>query len=518
MVEQTKSRTEYSARNAAISTAAKILSLLMGYVARIVFTHTLSEVYVGVNGLFVDILNVLSLTELGFGTAMTYALYKPIAEDDVEKQKSYMKLYAKIYHCVGFIVLLLGLCVLPFLKVIVKGYQDVPKIGIIYLMYLAGSVTSYFFVYKKTLIDAHQMKYIGVVYQNGIYVVQTIVQIALLIFTKNFFLYLIINILSTLVINLLVSRKADKMYPYLLDKNVEPLKEGEKKKLFTDVKDLFVLKIGNIAVNNTDNILLSSFVGIVAAGLYSNYLLITEAVKGIIIQIFNAISASVGNLGATGDDRHIKKIFDATFFINNWIYGLAAIILYEAVDPFVALSFGKQYVFEGYVTLIICINFYMTGMRHSMEIFKDALGLFKYDKYRAIAAALVNLIVSVVLGIKFGTFGIFLGTLISTITISLWMEPWILIKKRLNMPLGNHFLKYFLYASATFICAVLSTLCCRKITTENLLLNCIFRGLVCLIIVDAGYFICFFKTKEFRFVYLKGRALVEGKLKGKKTE
>ena len=207
----------------------RIAALLMGYVARVVFTHTLSVDYVGVNGLFTDILNVLSLTELGVGTAITYALYRPIADYDIEKQKSLINLYKTIYRIVAAAVLVLGLALLPFMGILIKNPPEVEHLTIIYLMYLANSVISYLLIYRKTLLDAAQLSYIGVLCQTGSWIVQILIQIVVLITTHNFILYLSIMLAGTLMSNLLISYFASKRFPFLKEKNIVPLEKEEKK-------------------------------------------------------------------------------------------------------------------------------------------------------------------------------------------------------------------------------------------------------------------------------------------------
>jgi len=181
---QEKSRTEYSARNTSAAVIGRMLAILLGFLSRVVFTHTLSTDYVGINGLFTDILNLLALSELGVGTAITYALYKPIADRDIEKQKSLMALYKQFYRIVAGIVCVLGLLVIPFMDVLIKDQPNVDYLIIIYIMYLSNSVVSYFLIYKKTLIDAHQLSYITVLYQMFFQVLHNALQIAVLLLTR----------------------------------------------------------------------------------------------------------------------------------------------------------------------------------------------------------------------------------------------------------------------------------------------------------------------------------------------
>lgn len=511
MNTETKTRTEYSARNISFAMIGRIAALLMGFVSRIVFTHTLDAEYVGVNGLFTDILNVLSLSELGIGTAITYALYKPIAENDREKQKSYMKIYRTFYHVVAVVVLAIGLCLTPFLDSIIKNKPDIPELTLIYLMYLANSVISYLLIYKKTLIDAHQQSYIGVIIQTSSWIVQIIIQIVILITTRNFVLYLSIMLLSTLLSNVLISRKADSMYPYLREKNVNPLSSEEKSDIFKNVKAMILHKVGDVAVNNTDNILLASVVGLTAAGKYSNYFLIIESIRGVFVQIFNGITASVGNLGVVENKERVKKIFEGMFFMGHWMYGVTAICLYEILDTFVGLSFGSQYIFGVDITLVLCVNFYVSGMRQATLAFRDSLGLFYYDRYKSICAAIINLAASIVLGRMFGTVGIFLGTFISTMTTSFWVEPYVLYKRRLESSCPKYFVRYFIYALSTaglwFVCDLI----CKNVNYGPIA-TIITRGLICLAIVDLGYFVLFGKTKEFKLLWGKAVYLLRKKL------
>lgn len=503
-----KSRTEYSARNTTVAMIARISAILMGFAARVVFTHTLSEDYVGINGLFTDILSVLALSELGVGTAITYALYRPIAQGDVEKQKSLMRLYRFFYRMVAGIVLVLGLLVIPFMDILIKDQPDVEHLTLIYLMYLANSVCSYLWVYKRTLIDAHQLSYIGVLYQTGSWILQNILQMIVLLTTRNYILYLSILILCTVLNNVFVSRRADKMYPYLRDREVTRLSKEERSGIFQNIRAMLMHKVGNVLVNNTDNLLLSALVGTVSVGKYSNYFLIIGSVKQVLEQMFQGITASVGNMGVEASKERIKKIFEASFFMGQWVYGLTAICMYHILDLFVGLSFGEQYIFESHITLILCLNFYLTGMRQATIVFRDSMGLFRYDRYKAIAEAVINLVVSLVLGRLWGTAGVFLGTMVSTVTTSLWVEPYMLYKHRLQTSSMPYFGKYILYASVTFLLWYGESFLCRSIT-GGLWTVCILRGILCFVVTNLAYLVLYHRTREFGLLWKKAMQLAQ---------
>ena len=497
-----KSRTEYSARNTTVAMVARMVAILMGFFTRVVFTHTLSEEYVGINGLFTDILNVLALSELGIGTAITYALYKPIADKDIEKQKSLMQLYKQFYRIVAIVVLVLGLLVIPFMDLLVKDCQQVEGLILIYLLFLTNSLISYLFIYKRTLIDAHQLSYISVLYHMTILVLQNIVQIIVLITTRSFLLFVCIMIISTLLSNLLISHKADKLYPYLGDKRVEPLKDEEKRSIYQNIKAMLMHKVGNVVVNNTDNLLISSLVGIVSTGMYSNYFLVIGSVRQVLNQVFQGITASVGNLGVKESKERVKQIFDASFFMGQWIFGFATICLYEALSPFVALSFGSQYVFPMDITLVLCLNFYFTGMRQATLVFRDSLGLFWYDRYKSLAEAIINLVVSLILGYHMGLVGIFLGTLVSTMTTSMWVEPYVLYRQHLKAPVRGYFMKYLYYFIVMVISWFLTDKICNMVS-GGMLQQCVLRLGISIIVPNLLFLLCYLRSGEFQFLWKK---------------
>ena len=224
-----KSRTEYSVMNTTVAFAAQATAILMGFFTRVVFTRMLSEGYVGINGLFTDILNILSLSELGVGTAITYALYGPIARNDIKKQQILMRMFRTFYRITAGVVLIAGLCLIPFLDILMKDRPDVDHLIIIYLLYLLNSFVSYLLIYKKILVDAHQMNYITVMYHNGFLVLQDICQIIVLLLTRNFILFLIVAVVCTMSGNICMSRKADRLFPYLKEPCKERLLQEERR-------------------------------------------------------------------------------------------------------------------------------------------------------------------------------------------------------------------------------------------------------------------------------------------------
>ena len=223
------SRTNNSIRNLVTAITGQGLGLGVSFIARIFFINTLGREYLGLNGLFTNILTLLSLAELGVGEAINFSLYKPLAENDTKKCAMLMQLYKKVYNVIGILILLIGISLTPFLHLIIKNMPDIPYIELIYILFVVNTAVSYFFSYKRNLIIADQKRYIATFYRYLAHVIFTAIEIVYLIFFKNFIGYVIIMIIATLSDNFMVSRKAEKMYPFLKENQKVPLDEELKK-------------------------------------------------------------------------------------------------------------------------------------------------------------------------------------------------------------------------------------------------------------------------------------------------
>lgn len=495
-----KSRTEHSIQNASIGLIFKIISLFLAFITRVVFTHTLSETYVGANGLFVDIVNVLNLTELGVGTAITYAMYKPIAENDFEMQKALMRVFRSFYYVVAASVFGLGICVLPFLQFLIKDTADIPYLRVVCFLYILNAAASYLLSYKRTIVDAHQNSYISTAIQLGFLSLQYIVQIFVLLLTRNYILYAGVAILCTFAGNVLLAVTAERMYPYIRCKNAQKLPSEERKSIVRNIRAMMMHKVGDVIVSNTDHLLLSTFVGLLSVGCYSNYFLVIGSVRQVFCQMFSGINASIGNLGALEGEKQIRKRFLELFFICEWLYGFAAICLFELASPFISFSFGEKYVFTEQIVMVLSVNFYINGMRQAVLSFRDSLGLFWYDRYKSIAEGFINLVVSIVLAKYYGAIGVFIGTFVSTVTTSFWVEPFVLYKYRIHKPLREYFVRYAVYVGIMLIAGGLTYGICQAFTGDSFLLF-MKRLPVCLVLPNVIFLLCFRKTEEFTVLW-----------------
>ena len=492
-------RTKRSILNLSTALIGQFFGLIISFISRIIFIKYLNESYLGLNGLFTNILTMLSLVELGVGSAMTFSLYKPLAFDDKEKIKSLMVLYKRAYNIIGIAILLIGICFLPFYHLFLKEDVSIPNLNAIYLLFVLNTGISYFYSYKRSLIICDQKKYITTIYRYVFYFILNVFQIGILVIYKNYILYLICQVIFTWLENIFISMRADKMYPYLKDKNVKNLSKEEIKDIKKNVYAMSIHKIGSVVVNSTDNILISKLVGIVEVGIYSNYFLVTNALETITNQFFNAIVASVGNLGATTSKDKLKDNFNEVFFINYIIFGVCSICFGILINNFIKLWLGEKYIFDINIVLVLTICFYLKGMRRSVLTFRDALGLFWHDRYKALVETLINLVASILLGIKFGVFGIFLGTIVSTLATSMWVEPFILYKYGFTSKVSVYFKKLTMYTMNVIIDFTILYKISNLISYNNMF-DFIVKSAIIFTISIVLVILPFCKTKEFKYL------------------
>lgn len=495
-----RSRTEYSAINIIASLGGYALNLVLSFVCRIVFVRELSAEYLGINGLFSNILSILSLTELGIGTAMIYALYSPVAIDDHKKIAAYMKLYGTAYRIIGAVIALLGLLLIPFLHLLIQNPPDIPEnITFLYLLFLFSTVSSYFFSYRSSILIANQQNYIVLGISYGIVILQNAAQIIALIVFKNFIIYLILQVVFMLVSNIVISAVAVRKYPYIKSNEVEKLSKPEIKDLAKNVKALTVTKLSGILVNNTDNIVITFFNGLVTTGVVSNYFLLTNVISSLVNQIFTSLSASLGNLNAIGDEQHKYNVFKALNLANFWLYGWASVGIVVLSTDIVAVFFGTEYVMGIKIPIILAINFYMLGMQCVVGLYKSTMGLFRYGQYVLLFTAVLNLLGDILLGKQWGVFGIFVATAIARLFTNTWYEPFVVFKHGFHGYFGSYTIRYCIYlVLVTGTCALTYIVC--QLIRFPLTAGLFVKLFICIILPNSVFLVVFWRLPEFKYL------------------
>lgn len=438
------SRLKNSALNFASGFLGRVLTILLNFVVRTIFIYCLNEAYLSVNGLYSNILTVLSLAELGFGSAMVYRMYAPVAVKDYQKTAALLQFYKKIYIIIGVVIFLLGLCVIPFMDYIIKDKPDISGLTLYYILFLVNTSISYWFSsYKASVLYADQKEYIKTNVQNTMAILQSGLQIVLLLLFRKYLLYLLVQLVGNIFLNLYVAHLVDKRYPEIQTYQGASLSAEERVQIRKDTEALVLSRFGHVALNGTDNIIISAVVGVLWVGRLSNYTLICDSVTSVLCQITAAITGSLGNFFATEDKHAGYALFKKVEFLNFWLYGFSFIALVTLLDPFVQIWAGGRFVLGLPISIAIAINFFVAGYMNTLWVFRSTLGLFKQGKFRPILVAILNIVLSIVLGRLWGVFGVLFATFLSRAAISLWYDPLILHRYGFEVSCKPFFARYF---------------------------------------------------------------------------
>ncbi len=496
-----RSRTRNSANNTFWGALFFVVKMLLQFVVRALFIRFLGKEYLGLNGLFTNILNILSLAELGIGNAIVYSMYKPIADGDMEKTKAFLRVYRNIYFAIGTVITVIGLALIPALDYFVNDAPDVDvNIYVVYVLYLAHNVVGYFFAYRRSLVFAAQRNdvesKVGIVSQLLI----AVIQIAVLILSNNYYLY---------AAAMLVGAVFDAVGVFVLSYKVFPIPRGKAKKLEKeDTKILvknsaakFVQSIGWNAVFSTDSLIISAYLGLALLGVYSNYTLIMTSLISVVNLFCTSVKGSVGNLIANSEREKVYFIFKALTLALFWLIGFIFIGLVCCYQDFIVLFTGSEEYLLSFISMVlICLQFFFRVSRYMVETFKDCAGLFWNDWFRPLLDAGLNLGLDFLLLYYMGLNGVILATIISTITVSLWIEPYVLFKHCFKQPLWKYFVRYAVYTAIVAVVCLITFGICYFIPSGGLWWF-LLKLSVCAIVPNGLFLLCFFRTKEFRYLF-----------------
>jgi O-antigen/teichoic acid export membrane protein len=491
-------RVIYTVKNILFSSGGLALNQILNFVLRTIFIEVLGVQYLGINSLFANVLMILSLAELGVGQAITYSLYKPLANHDKEKVNDLMSLYKKVYFYIGIGVIILGSLLIPFLPLITNGANEVEHLYLIFILFVLNSSFTYFWGYKRTLIIADQKEYRLVPFTAIFQVMDISLRIVVLLITGNYLLFLITQIISKLIENIVINNYIDKQYDYLDFDNASGIESSEKISIIANVKAMLFHKVGSVAINGTDSIILSAFISVSIVGIYSNYLLIMTAVNMLLLLIFNSAGASLGNFIALENDDKKEEIFRILNFIGVWLFGWASITLFFTINTFIELWIGKQYLVSNVVLLILCINFYLTGIRVPLGVMKSSGGIYTQDKYMPLIQAAINLILSIMLVQAYGMLGVFMGTLASSLLVPQWNRPYIVYKYLFKRSCRSYFVNVLMYTSVLSFAGGIIALFLHYIELKTNWHSLLIMLSLSFVIINSIFWILFRKTKEYQ--------------------
>lgn len=495
------SRTINSIRNITTGFLGQFIQTILGFINRTIFIKFLAIEYLGISGLFTNILSMLSLAELGVGSAIIYALYKPLSEGNEKEISALMNFYEKAYRAIGILITLVGVAILPFINIIITDKPNIDEsIYVIFLFYLFNTSITYFFSYKNSIIIADQKNYISSLISYAISFCQTILQIIVLVLTRNFLLYLGIQSICLLLYNIIISKKADKMYPYIKKNKHIKVDDKTKNSLTSNIKSLMIVKLSGVLVNNTDNMIMTYFSGITSVGLCSNYNMLISIISSVLAQVFGGITASVGNLNAKESIEKKEEFFNIINFINFWLFGFSAVCIILLSNDVIQLWIGKKFVLPIYIPIALAINFYMVGMQNAVWTYKNTMGMFKYGRYLLLVTALINLVLSMILGKYIGLVGILISTAIARGLTNTWYDPYAVYRYGFKKSAKSYFIRYIKFILILLLILIVNSYL-FSLLKGPIIITFILKITICTIVSNFIIVAIFYKTSE--FIYIK---------------
>ncbi len=430
-------RTDKAIKNVAYNFINQILTLILSFVSRSVFIWGLGVEYLGINGLFGEVLSLLSMADLGFGTAMTYSFYKPLAEKDYEKIAALTSFYKRVYTVIATTVGILGVLLIPFLPYLINLEKDVPNLTLYYLLSLGSVVFSYLCIYKTSILSADQKNYKVVKITMFVNIGRSVLQIVSIILWHNYIVYLVLGCVSVLVNNIIASLVASKEYPFINEK--KQLDKQEKKGIFGNIFSIFVYKLSGTLLNATDNIIISVVVGTAMVGYYSNYLLLQTKISALYVLLFSSITAGIGNLIATEKEEKRYEIFKCEQSLSFIVCGVLIPCFVLLINDFIGVWLGLEFILDDLTVIAMGLNMYLGCVLQPLWSYREATGLYRKTKWMMLICAVINIILSIVGGLLIGLAGIIFASAISRLVTYIWYEPMMLFKEYFGHSARNYY-------------------------------------------------------------------------------
>lgn len=474
-------------KNVAVSVIFRILLLIANLIARRFLISGIGNEANGIDSLYTSIMGFLAVSELGVGSAITFCMYKPIVEGDSDKVSALFRLFRKLYLIIAGIFFVVGCAIMPLVPVLAKGYSfAVSELYVTYAFMLISVVLSYMFSAEISLFNAYKNNYIATSIQSGGQLLQYVLQIIVLLTTQSLVWYFLCRIIAVAVQwggTEIVSRRQYK--PILTNK--QKTDEATKKEVTKNVKALFMHKIGGVLVNTADSLIISSFIGVVVLGRYSNYTVIVTAMAGTISLFFTPLTSVIGHMFVEESKDSVIRYCNF-FHTFNFVLGIVFFLGYYAIiDNLVTIFFGTGLEESKAISFVITLNYFIQFMRQAVMLFRDATGTFYYDRWKPLLEGIINVVLSIgfvylfgfLWGEEFAVVGVIVATIITNLTICHIVEPYVLYKHAFQKSPAKYYLRNYIYTAVFAAALCLLNLFMRQIDNQwlELLVNgCISVG------------------------------------------
>ena len=488
-------RTKNTLRNIVFGSLNRVINIVLPFITRTVILYIMGTQYLGLSSLFSSILSFLSLTELGIGAAMVYSMYKPIAENDNTTIRALLNLYKRLYRIIGAVILGLGLCLMPFLTILVP--EELPpdiNLYLLYFIYLSNAVLSYWlFAYKNALIQAYQRNDINSKIASVITTVSYAVMLLSLFLTRNYYAYVIWLPIFTVITNILRLIFVNRNFPGL-----EPAGEVSpelKKSIFKKTAALIGTKLNTVVLNAADNLVMSAYLGLTAIAMYGNYHYIMTSIIGFLGIAYSSMTAGLGNSLQTDSLDANYRNFEKFSFINSWVVGWCTVCLVCLYQPFMRIWVGEELMFPFYVVLEMGLYFYVYQIRKIPVVYKDAAGIWWEDRFRPYVCMITNVVLNIALVQIIGISGIILSTVFSLL-ISIPWENYTIFKYVFHRSSRSYYGKMFLSAGTMLLAGAATLLICSLL--GNSIPAFLLKGCICVVVPNAIFALLNCKRPEFR--------------------
>lgn len=490
-------RTKNAIRNAGYNFLSNIVSIILPFLVRTVFIKVLGAEFLGLNSLFSSILMVLNLTELGFSSAIVYHMYKPIAQDDTKTINALLQYYKAVYRKIGLIIFCAGCCLIPFLPYLIEGAVP-PNINItvIYLAYLVNTSASYFlYAYYSSLISAFQRE--DLISKNNMLIQSAMygIQILCLISVKNYYAYIAIMPVFTILNNIRIRIVARKVFPdYHPEGSIgEALKRDIRKK----VSGLMISKVCGVSRNSFDSIFLSALLGLVNTARYNNYYYIMSSISNVMRVVNAAATAGVGNSVAMDSVEDNYRNMERMNFLYMWLGGWFTSCLLCLYQPFMKLWVGTEMMFPMHTVVLICLYFYVLKIGDIRSMYIASKGVWWELRFCSILEAVANITLNYVLGKYFGVNGIILATVISLFFINFLYGSQVIFNQYFGKEkIKKYYLNHFMYGLTTILAAAITYSLCACIPLEGFAGLFVKAGL-CAVVPNLVFWIIYRKSSNY---------------------
>lgn len=502
------SRKENTVRNIYWGIINRVLSLVFPFIIRTIIIKKLGSEYLGLGSLYTSILQVLSLSELGISSAITYSMYKPVAENDYKEIKALLSFYKTIYKKIGIIIFSLGVCLLPFLEYLINGDVKVDiNIYLLYVLYLLNASISYLlFAYKSSILVATQRNDIESKLTSAVNIGMYLLQVLILYLIPNYYLYYVITPLAAIALNIIRSYIVNKIYPQYIGS--EQLNDDEIKAIWEKVKSLIIYKIGGIVSNSADNIVISSFLGLTVLAIYNNYYYIISALFSILVIYYESMKSGIGNSLVLESKEKNEDTFNALMLLQGWIVGWCSICLMCLFQPFMRIWVGTKLMFATPIVFLFAVYFYVWKIQDIVHTFKEALGFWEKDKFRPLISSVFNLSLNLATVKLLGIYGVIISTILSEILITLPWAPRILYEQYFEKSSRNFYIVLLKYTVITLFAGGCTYGCCLLIKCSNPWMDFGVRIILCIVIPNIIYVLLLRRQKEFFKVIDWGKSIV----------